>query len=153
LPLNLLYYPSPVEGYADTDQFDVAVLGIDQQRLDADHFGDDQLYILRPTDGLTIFNPAAAYIYRGYPISERQFDFENVNERNAKLTSVTTRATYVGATNSECVHELALPNLSPVRSIDGTAESSFCLKGCLSSRIPWRSHAPVPSSANQLVFS
>jgi hypothetical protein len=123
LPLNLLYYPTPVEGNADTDQFDVAVLGIDQQRLEADHFGDDQPYILRPTAGLTIFNPAAAYIYRGYPISERQFDFENADERNARLTSVTTRATYVGATNSECVHELALLNLAPVRSLDGMSGS------------------------------
>jgi hypothetical protein len=123
LPLNLLYYPTPIEGYDDTDQFDVAVLGIDQQRLEADHFGDDQPYTLPPTDGLTIFNPAAAYIYRGYPISERQFDFENANERSARLTSVTTRARYVGATNSECVHELALLNLAPVRSIDGMSGS------------------------------
>lgn len=123
LPLNLLYYPTPVEGYADTDQFDVAILGIDQQRLEADRFGDDLPYTVRPADGLTIFNPAAAYIYRGYPIGERQFDFENPNARNARLTSLTTRATYVGATNSECVHELALLNLAPVRSIDGMSGS------------------------------
>ena len=72
---------------------------------------------------MTVFNASAAYIYKGYPISERRLDFENENDRNALMTGVTTRARYIGCTNLEGVRELALLDLDPVQDIDGMSGS------------------------------
>lgn len=123
LPLNAVPYDDPTTAEPDTDRFDVAVFRVDEPTLQVDLFGDYQPYILHPCDRMTIFNPAAAYIYKGYPISERRLDFENENDRNALMTGVTTRATYVGSTNFEGVRELALLDLEPVQDIDGMSGS------------------------------
>src|SRR3954469_520006 len=79
LPLSAVLYDDPVEGESDTDQFDVAVFRVDEATLQVDLFGDYQPYSLRAFDRMTVFNAATAYIYKGYPISERRLDFENEN--------------------------------------------------------------------------
>ena len=101
----------------------VAVFKVDEATLQVDLFGDYQPYTLRAFDRMTVFNAAAAYIYKGYPISERRLDFDNENDRNALVTGVTTRARYVGCTTLEGVRELALLDLQPVQDIDGMSGS------------------------------
>jgi hypothetical protein len=123
LPLSAVLYDDPIEGELDTDQFDVAVFSVDEATLQVDLFGDYPPYSLRAFDRMTVFSAAAAYVYKGYPISERRLDFENENDRNALMTGVTTRATYVGRTNLESVRELALLDLQPVQDIDGMSGS------------------------------
>jgi hypothetical protein len=123
LPLTALLYDDPVPGNDDTDRYDVAVLSVDDAALQTDLFGDYQPYTMQPIDRMTIFNAAAAYIYKGYPISERRLDFEHENDRRAMTTGVTTQAGYVGRTTGDAVHELALRDLTPVRDIDGMSGS------------------------------
>jgi len=123
LPLNAVLYDDPVVGELDTDRFDVAVFSVDEAVLQAGLFDDYQPYSLRALDRMTAFNVTAAYVYKGYPISERRLDFDNEDDRNALMTGVTTRATYVGCTNLEGVRELALLDLDPVQDIDGMSGS------------------------------
>jgi hypothetical protein len=71
LPLSAVLYDDPVAGEIDTDRYDVAAFRVDEPTLQPDLFGDYQPYTLRAFDRMTIFNAAAGYLYKGYPISER----------------------------------------------------------------------------------
>ena len=104
----------------DTDQYDIAVLEIDNSAVREELYGPYPPYALLQMDRLTIFSERGAYIYRGYPIAMREVDFEN---HHVEQGAVTTRAEYVGRTRYEAIHELRLLDLGPLPTIDGLSGS------------------------------
>ncbi|MGB6307655.1 MAG: hypothetical protein WBF89_07655 [Steroidobacteraceae bacterium] len=119
LPLGALHLARGAnEG--DSDQCDIAVREVDDSVVREELYGPYQPYSLLQMDRLTIFSERGAYIYRGYPISMREVDFEN---HNIEQGAVTTRAEYVGRTPYESIHELRLLDLGPLPSIDGLSGS------------------------------
>ncbi len=100
----------------DPDQSDLAVWSVHEKALQAELFGQYTPYPLLSIDALTLFNPQADYLYRGFPTRERDFD---PDARHMRQTAVSGRAQYVGPTRYAGVHELKLLALGDLASLDG----------------------------------
>jgi hypothetical protein len=119
LPLRALYLVRGADA-ADTDQYDIAVREVDADLSRVELYGEYQPYNLLAMDRLTIYSERGAYIYRGYPITLREVDFDN---GHIEQGAVTSRAEYVGRTPYAGIRELKLLDLNPLTSIDGLSGS------------------------------
>jgi hypothetical protein len=119
IPLQNGYVVSGVDA-DDTDQYDVAVWDVHEDDLQPKLFGEYSPYTLLAIDSNTLFNPNAAYLYRGYPICERSYDPE---KRAQDQPSVSSRAEYVRRTEVAGLHELRLATIGSLKSLDGFSGS------------------------------
>lgn len=100
----------------DTDQYDLAVWDVHEETLELERFGDYRPYNLLQLDALTLFNPKADYLYRGFPCLERDYDPEG---RHMRQTAVSGRARYLRRTAAAGVHEIELLAVAELESLDG----------------------------------
>jgi hypothetical protein len=119
IPLRNGYVVSGVDAN-DTDQYEVAVWDVHEDHLQTELFGDYRPYPLLGIDRNTLFGPHAAYLYRGYPINERNYDSE---KRTMHQPSVSSRAEYVGPGTCAGLHELRLVAVDSLKSLDGFSGS------------------------------
>jgi hypothetical protein len=116
VPTEALYtFKTNDEG--DTDQYDVAAWEVARHLVNRELFGTDRPFLLRDEDCQQGLSETSDYLYRGYPRTHRDIDFE---ARKYHLPSVSGAADYLGPDETiGRVHRLRFRNLDPLDDLDG----------------------------------